>query len=210
MDEAKFARYGLLAGIVFVVLVIVTSLIGGSPPMPADSDQEITRYFHDNKDALRIGAYLGGLAGLVFLWFLGSLFGRLRAAEGGAGRKAGVALTGGVVLVGLALVANSLTAYAALHNEAASGFFRLSAIVFGFAGFAGAVFTSGVALVLWMHDVVPKWMGYAGEAIAVGFLLSAGAVGTENDTVAIIGLVVLVAWAIWLVALSLMLYRTAD
>jgi hypothetical protein len=210
MDEEKFARYGLLAGVAFVVLVVVASLIGGSPPMTSDSDKEITEYFTDNQDALRIGSYLGGLAGVLFLWFLGSLFGRLRRAEGGSGRLSGVALTGGVVIVAGAFIANALGAYSALHIESAPGFFRLSAIVFGFVSFAAAVFTSGVAIVLWSQNVLPKWVGYAGEVIALGWLVAAGAVTTENDTVAIIGVIVLLAWAVWLVALSVLLYRTPE
>jgi hypothetical protein len=188
----------------------VASLIGGSPPMTSDSDKEITEYFTDNQDALRIGSYLGGLAGVLFLWFLGSLFGRLRRAEGGSGRLSGVALTGGVVIVAGAFIANALGAYSALHIESAPGFFRLSAIVFGFVSFAAAVFTSGVAIVLWSQNVLPKWVGYAGEVIALGWLVAAGAVTTENDTVAIIGVIVLLAWAVWLVALSVLLYRTPE
>ena len=63
---------------------------------------------------------------------------------------------------------------------------------------------------LWSQNVLPKWVGYPGEAIALGWIVAAGAVATENDTVAVIGLIVLLAWAIWLVALSVLLYRTPE
>lgn len=89
MDEAKFARYGLLAGVGFVVLAVIASFVGGAPPQVTDSDAKIVDFYRDNQDALRIGSYLGGLALVLFLWFLGSLFGRLRRAEGGAGRLSG-------------------------------------------------------------------------------------------------------------------------
>lgn len=210
MDEDKFARWGLLAGVGFVVLGVVASFIAGSPPKLTDKDADIAKFFKDNQDALRIGAYLGGLAGVLFLWFLGSLFGRLRRAEGGSGRLSGVALTGGVVALTVVFVCNGIGAYSALHPESAPFGYRFSAVTIGYAGFALAVFTAAVSVVLWSKDVLPKWFAYAGEAIALAWFVGAASVATENDTIFTIGFIVFVAWAIWLAALSVLLYRTPE
>ena len=210
MDEAKFAKWGLLGGVVFVVLTVVGALIAGTPPKLSDSPAKIVNFFKDNQDALRIGSYLAGLGGVFFLWFLGSLFGRLRRAEGGSGRLSGVALTGGVIALAVVFVASGINGYGALHPTAADGFFRLSTLLFGYAAFALAVFTAGVSVVLWSQKVLPKWMGYAGEGIAVLWLVGAASVSTENNTIGVIGFIAFLAWAVWVLLLSVLLYRTPE
>jgi hypothetical protein len=210
MDEAKFAKWGLLAGAVFVVLSVVAAFIAGTPPKLSDADGTIVKYFQDNQDALKIGSYLNGLGGLFFLWFLGSLFGRLRRAEGGAGRLSGVALTGAVVALATVYVAGGISAFSAIHPTTAPGDFRLSTLLFGYAAFPLAVFTAAVSVVLWSQNVLPKWMGYAGEGIAVLWLVGAASVSTENDTIGVIGLIAFLAWGVWILLLSVLLYRTPE
>ncbi|MEX0665015.1 MAG: hypothetical protein WD598_09650 [Acidimicrobiia bacterium] len=204
-DEEKFARYGLLAGVATAVLFIVSGFIAGSPPMVSDTDKEIQKYIIDNQDALKISSYLGGLAALTFLWFLGSLYGRLRASEGGNGRLSRVAMMSGVVGLSVALAGNALAAHAALRPS--FGLWRLANQFYGFTGFAIAVFVAAVSVLIWSSGLLPKWFGYAGEAIAVAFLIGAASVATENDTIAIVGFVAFIAWSIWLAVLSVQLYR---
>ena len=209
-DEDKVARWGLLAGVAFVVLAAVSAFIAGSPPKLDDADTKIVAYFTDHQDALRIGSYLGGLANVAFLWFLGSLFGRIRRAEGGAGRMAGVALTGAVAAIAVTFIANGIGAYVALHPESSPFGYRLSSVLFGYTGFAIAVFTAGVSVVLWNHGLLPKWFGYLGEAIAVAWFVAAAVVTTENETIFTIGFIVFIVWAVWVAALSIQLYRTPE
>src|SRR5205085_1535446 len=163
MDEDKVARWGLLAGVVFVVLILVAGFIAGSPPKLTDPDGKIVKFFEDHRDALKIGSYLNGLAGLVFLWFLGSLFGRLRRAEGGAGRLAGVALTGGVVAVSLTFVSGGINAFNALQQHSSADLYRLAADLGAYVNFAAAAFVAGISVIIWSKNVLPKVVGYAGE-----------------------------------------------
>ena len=121
MDETKFQKWGALAGIEFVVLLLIGSFIGGQPPKVTDSAAKITEYFTDNQDALKIGDFLSGLAVIAFLWFLGTLFQRVRAAEGGNGRVSGIALTGGVATAAVALIGYGIFAYGVLYPDGAVG-----------------------------------------------------------------------------------------
>lgn len=210
MDEDKVARWGLLAGVVFVVLILVGGFIAGSPPKLTDKDAKIVKFFTDNRDQLRIAAYLNGLAAVVFLWFLGSVFGRLRRAEGGAGRLSGVAVTGGVLATAIFAVSGGINAFNALHPFGAAGGYRLATDVGAYAFFGMAVFVAGVSVVLWSKNVLPKAIGYAGEALALLLLVAGAGVATENDTFFAIGFISFIVFAIWLAAVSVMLYRTPE
>ena len=139
-----------------MVLVVVGALIGGSPPKPSDSAVKIVKYFKDNQDSLKVGSYLSGLALIPFLWFLGTLFGRLRRAEGGAGRVAGIALTGGVATVAIAMVGNGISAYGALHPDGSVGSFQISTILFGYVGFAIAVLVGATSVVVLRSKLLPS------------------------------------------------------
>ncbi len=207
MDEAKFARGGLLAGVGAAVLLVVSGLLAGGPPMITDSDGKIVNFLTDKADALKIGSYLGGLGALLLLWFLGSLYGKLRTAEGGSGRLSRVGLTGGIIAIAVVLGALALQANAALVPSSGAYGYRLSFQFFGYVGFAMAVFVSAVSVVIWNSGLLPKWFGYVGEVIAVGWLVGAAAVSTTNDAIAVIGFVVFLVWTFWLAALSVMLYQ---
>ena len=208
MDEAKISRWGLLTGVAFAVVVVISSLIGGSPPMASDSDQKIVDHLVDNQDALKIGAYLGGLGGVLFLWFLGSLYGRLRTAEGATGRLSRVAMMAGVTTTATAFAANALASSATLRPN--PGAYRVANQLYGYTTFAIAVLVAAVSVVIWSTGLLPKWFGYAGEVLAVLLFVGAAVVSTESDAIATVGLIAFIAFAVWIVALSLGLYRQAE
>lgn len=133
-----------------------------------------------------------------------------RHAEGGAGRLSGIALTGGVATVAIVMVANGLGAYSALHPEASAGSFQISSILLGYAAFAIAVLVAATSVVVLRTKLLPSWFAWAGEALAIGWLIGAASVSTESTAIFTIGFVVFLLWAVWIVVLSVLLYRTPQ
>jgi len=210
MGEAKFEKWGALAGVVFVVLAVVGALIAGTPPKVSDPDLKIVKYTKDNQDALRIGAYLAGLGIVFFMFFLGVVWTRLRRAEGGSGRLAGTAAMAGVVAITIAAVGSGIAAYGALHPAESAGTYRLSAVVFGILSFAALVFVEATSIVIMRTKFLPAWLGWIGTLVAVLWLVGGAAVSTENDTIFVIAFVAFLAWALWLIVVSVMLFRTSE
>ena len=96
MDDAKWERWAGLGGILFVILVLVSAFLPGNPPMQTDSTAKIARYFNQHRDDIRWAAYIGSVAAVPFLWWLGSVWARLRRSEGATPRLAVVAVAGGI------------------------------------------------------------------------------------------------------------------
>lgn len=97
MADPRWERLGAATGIVFVVLSVLALFIGGQPGAAPD----VVQYFIDNRGRLLVQSFLAGLASIFFLWFLGSVWSYLRAAEGGTGRLSAVAFAGGILTMGL-------------------------------------------------------------------------------------------------------------
>jgi len=80
MDRSiMWERVGAASGIAFVALLLASFLvIPDAPPALDDPIADIRSFFVDNSSNVQASAYLTGLAGFVFLGFLGSLGGALR------------------------------------------------------------------------------------------------------------------------------------
>ena len=70
------------------------------------------------------------------------------------------------------------------------------------------MFVAAVSVHIWNSGILPKWLGYAGEALALAWFVAGGMVATENDTVHTVAFIVFIVFAVWTAVLSVMLYRT--
>ena len=210
MDETKYEKWGLLAGIEFVVLNLVGGLIAGTPPKVTDSTAKITEFFADHHDEIRIGSFLGGLSIIAFLWFLASLFGRLRRAEGGAGRVSQIALTGGVVVAAVASIGYGLMALGGLYADTGEFALKTSTVAFAYLGFAAAAFVLGASIVVLRTKLLPDWVAWLGGISAILWIVGGVQVTSTRDVFADIGLAAYLVWALWVLVVSVLLYRKQD
>jgi hypothetical protein len=113
MADPKWERYAAGTGLGAAVLLAVQAFLAPLYPMYEDSAFTVIRYYHTNASAIRVQILFTGLAGVLFLWFLGSLRSYLRGFEGDLGRISAIAFGAGVAATGPAAVGALVTAAAA-------------------------------------------------------------------------------------------------
>lgn len=116
-DDTRWERWGAIGGFLFVIGMLLLFFWVGDPPEDATTEQ-LLQFYQDNEFAVTWGAYIVvTVGGLGLLWFLGSLRGALRRAEGGTGRLSAIATVAGagsiILLLGAAGVFIS-TAFSAI------------------------------------------------------------------------------------------------
>ena len=145
-----------LTGVAFVIVGIVSFLVGGEPKSADDPVREIVSYYADNDDEIMISAMLAAVAGLLLIFFGAYLRGVLR----GSGERDSLAL---VSFIGLTIVA--------------IGFAIDATISFALADKAQDVDPAAVQALqmLWDNDFIPIMLGVLAFLWATGLAILRGA-----------------------------------
>ena len=184
--RSRFERWAPVAGIAFVVLMVVGSMLVGDIPLPDASNAEITGYLADGSRQMKnlVGAYLWIFGALTFLWFLVRLYNDLRRAEGGTGVLSKLAFGAGVAFAAVwtvaaatfAAVANAITFRDApvtdtdlLRVLPALG--RLELLLGG--GFTGIVVLLVAGVLSLRTGFLPRWLGGLAIVAAIALLFDA-------------------------------------
>jgi hypothetical protein len=164
MKERLGRRAGPLAGTVGIALVVVGVRLGGAASTasdPTDPGEAIASRFAERRDETRLGVAVALVGVLLFLWFLGDLRERLRAA----GWLGPVALAGGVLaLAGLSLYLAILVAESSntilVNPEAARTLlvFEWESAVVAAPGFAALV--AAASLGAMRLRLLPRWLAW--------------------------------------------------
>lgn len=176
-DERLWERWGAATGIVFVVLGIIALAIVQAPPQPDASTDDVVAYFSENRDAILAQEYLFAVAGIFFLWFLGSLRSQLRRAEGGTGRLSAVAFAGGIATyvafgTGAAISTSLATGIAGEGGPVAASFFELGSRVFIGVSFPVIVLSLAASIAILRSRALPEWLGWVGGLVALSSVVS--------------------------------------
>jgi hypothetical protein len=181
---SRFDRWAPIAGITFVVLMVVGSMLIGDVPDPDAPVKQITAYLADGANHTRnlIGAYLSVIGSLAFLWFLVRLRNDIRNAEGGNSPLSNLAFAAGMAFAAVWTV--SAAAFAALPYaievrnapitdpelvRVLPALGRLLLLHGG--GFAGLLVLVATSTAILQTSFLPRWLGWLGIAAAIVLLV---------------------------------------
>jgi hypothetical protein len=172
-----------IAGILFVVLMVVGSMLVGDVPAPDAPEPEIAGYLTDSATHTLniVGAYLWVVGALAFLWFLSRLRGDLRRAEGGTGVLSNLTFGAGVAFAAVWMVCAAAHAWVPYAIELRGApvrdtdlawmlpsLGRLLLLLGG--GFAGVLVLLAASAVILRTGAFPRWLAWLGIVAAIVLL----------------------------------------
>jgi hypothetical protein len=210
-------RLAASSGIAFVILLVVGSLLPGSPKKYDASAADIATWFHDKHKSILIAGILFGLAYVFFLWFLASFAGTFRAA--GEQRLATVMYGAGVAFITIGAVTDGVMV--ALSREVSLGadentvklLYGIDNFLYSRMFWVAAALALAVAIANGRVKALPEWFGwlsYAGAIVLVIGGLSQKTSGffSPSGGMVMITFIVFLAWI--LVASVLLVQKTAT
>jgi H+/Cl- antiporter ClcA len=117
-------RLGALAGVVFVVLAVIATLVAGSIPDFNASPAKITSYYQDHHSRTLLAFILSGAAAPLFGWLVASIAVALR--DLGQAAWAFVAFAGGIVGIALGAAADAVASTRTWRRRGTRGSCRAS------------------------------------------------------------------------------------
>lgn len=186
-----------LTGVGFVVVGIVSFIVGGEPKSADDPVREIVNFYVDNKDSVQAGAFIG-VAATVLLVFFGAYLRRFLRAGAEEGEMLSIVSFIGLVIVavGLAIDTTILIALSEAADDinpiAVQSLQALWDNDFIPVMLGVLVFLWATGLSVIRSGVLPKWLGW--------LMVVLGVVGVTP-----IGFVSVIGAAILVLALSILL-----
>jgi hypothetical protein len=215
-DERLWDRVAAATGIAFVVLGIIALVVVPQPPQPDASSGEVAAYFTDNRSGILAQTYLFAVAGLFFLWFLGSLRSHLRRAEGGTGRLSAVAFAGGIATFAAFGTGSGISAALAAgiapqgDFAVANAFFEFGSQVFSGVSFPVIVLSLAASLAILRFRAFPDWLGWLGLGVALSGVIGTFALFADSGFFAPGGGFTYIAFGlffVWFLLLSVVLIQ---
>jgi hypothetical protein len=217
--DARGRKWDAAAGIGFTVLAFVGFLLPGTPPKADDSAAKLATFFGDHRKEIIVGNFVLGVAGLFFLWFLGSLRSYLRAAEGGEGRLSSASFGGGVAGIALLMagagvlngVAFDLAKSSGASADVVRAVFDASGALFAMSGLAFAAFFGAASCSGARSGALPSWAYWWGAGAAVLQLVAGVSLFVTSGALAAGGVLAGVLFPAvgitWVLAVSIVLMR---
>lgn len=207
-----WTRLTAAAGIVYVVLAVAASIVGGDDPTPADSLDRVRAYFVDNRSAVLLGVYLDSLATPFFLAFAAGLGGLVTRRGGDTwGVLARLIAIGAIGTTTITLVENMAEAALAFHTaghgepgavQALFDFYMMVPVL----AFPLVAFLVAAAAGIVRSGVAPRWLGWVALVPVLSLLVGAAGLGNPRGPLAAVGFVGgFLPMLLWTLAVSIAL-----
>jgi hypothetical protein len=231
VTDPRWERYAAAAGLGAAAVLAVQIVLAPLYPWYDDPATRVVAYYSVNASAIRVQLLLTGLAGVLFLWWLGALRVHLRRAEGDPGRLSAVAFGSAIAAAGVAgfgavatlAATNGATPVArtALYGPglrfgpdvASIPFHDLRLASYTVSWFALVPMLAAVAVVAARDGAFPRWHMDGSYALAILSLGTGLSVLIDMGPFAPGGVFALVLYALfilWLGATSWLLMRAPE
>ena len=214
MDDKAWERYGALGAVWFVVLGVIGGGLAGSTPSRGDSAADIANFYADNDSAIQVGAFLTLLGVVGLVWWFGSLWRAMGRAEEGSPRLSVIALVGFVISGAMALSGFTVNAATAagidVIGEGSAFFLGLSSVFFAASSIGDVIMVGAVSGLAWRTGFLPRWIAQAGLVVVLASLVASLGMASDADFFGLFALIAFVVWALWLLSVGVLLYRTAP
>jgi hypothetical protein len=207
-------RLGALAGLAFAFLFFMGTAMLNIPH--GASDAKLVQWWTDsgNQTTAIVSMYFFTVAGLCFLFFVAKLRSRLLLAEGGPGELTSLVVASAAVFVAMLFVAAASRGVIGFaikspgDNESLPGADTLRYLPqTGYAVLgSGGLLAAGVAIATTSWLIVRtgafgRWLAWVGAAAALVIVVA---------SVALVGMLAIPAMLVWVVAISVAMWRGAP
>jgi hypothetical protein len=187
-----------LTGVGFIVVGIVSFIVGGEPKSADHPVREIVNFYVDNKDSVQAGAFIG-VAATVLLVFFGAYLRRFLRAAAGEGDMLSLISFIGVVIVaiGFAIDTTILIALTEAVDDinpiAVQSLQALWDNDFVPIALGVQLFLWGTGLSVIRSGVLPKWLGWVMVVLAVVGLTPLGFASAIGSAILVLVLSILLS-----------------
>jgi len=187
-----------LTGVAFIVLGIVSFIVGGEPKSADEPVREIVNFYVDNKDSVEAGAFIG-VAATVLLVFFGAYLRRFLRAGAGEGEMLSLISFVGIaiVAVGFAIDTTILIALSEAADDinpiAVQSLQALWDNDFVPLALGVLLFLWGTGLSVIRSGVLPKWLGWVMLVLGVLGLTPIGFVSAIGTAILVLVLSILLS-----------------
>ena len=196
-DRTTLERLAPLTGLLFLALIIVSSIVGGEGPDADDSTQTVLDFWADD-DTQIASALLAGLAAVPLVWFGASIRDHLRTLAPASERLATLVFGGFVIVaVGVTGFAGFQLAAADTIGDVPAEVTQTLSVLYSdfFLPFAAGVLVLFLAVgtAILRYRTLPTWLGWGAFLIVIGFIVFFPVGG--------------ILAALWIATVSILLYQ---